>query len=116
MNSKKILSTNLKSLMNKFGISRNKLADDLNIKYTTITSWVTGQKYPRADKINKLCKYFKVSRSRLEDDQEDYTNGHFDIAKAIKNGHYMTWQGKPLTSRDKKMLEFYFGGDDSKHE
>lgn len=67
MNNKHILASNLSRLMNQNGIDRIKLSTDLNIKYTTLTSWITCQKYPRINNINKLAHYFHVNRADLVD-------------------------------------------------
>lgn len=65
LGNKKIMSENIKYYMEKRGIDRNKLVDDLNIKYTTISDWINGKTYPRIDKIDKLANYFNIEKSDL---------------------------------------------------
>lgn len=64
-NSREILSANLRALMARRGISRIKLSDELNIKYTTLTDWIKGRTYPRIESIEKLADYFNVNKSDL---------------------------------------------------
>ncbi len=69
-NSREILGANLNALMEKRGISRNKLSADLNIKYTTLTDWIKGRTYPRIDSIEKLTNYFGINKSDLVENQD----------------------------------------------
>ena len=52
---KEVFSINLQRYMDTMGVSRNKLSDDLGFPYTTISDWLSGRKYPRIDKIEKLA-------------------------------------------------------------
>ncbi|GAA2975500.1 LexA family transcriptional regulator [Lentilactobacillus parakefiri] len=67
---RKILGANLKVLMEKHGVTRNKLSADLNVKYTTLTDWIKGRTYPRIDSIEKLTKYFGISKGDLVENQD----------------------------------------------
>ena len=60
-----ILSTNLKRLMSKKGIDRREFCTRLGFKYTTVSEWLAGNKYPRIDKIEKMAQYFGVNKSEL---------------------------------------------------
>ena len=44
-------ATNLKKIMEAKKISRKKLSDDLNIKYSTLCEWLKGTMMPRTDKM-----------------------------------------------------------------
>lgn len=63
------MAKNIQRLMNSHGIDRNKMSDDLNIKYTTLTSWIKGDSYPRIDKIELMARYFGVSKSDLVEEK-----------------------------------------------
>lgn len=65
LGNKKILSANLQRLMRKCGKERNDLCEDLGIKYSTLSDWYNGIKYPRIDKIEMLANYFGVEKSDL---------------------------------------------------
>lgn len=68
---KRIFSANLRRLMDSSGIDRNKLADALDLPYTTITEWYSGNVYPNVEKIAKLADVLGVSRAEL---MEDYNS------------------------------------------
>lgn len=60
-----ILAKNLKYYMDTNNIDRNKFCEDLGFKYSTVSEWLTANKYPRIDKIEKITAYFGVSKSEL---------------------------------------------------
>lgn len=59
------MSQNIQRYMAQKGISRTKLADDLGVKYTTLSDWVKGNSYPRIDKIEMMANYFGISKADL---------------------------------------------------
>lgn len=61
-------ATNLKKIMETKKISRKKLSDDLNIKYSTLCEWLKGTMMPRADKMELVASYFNTTSSRLLED------------------------------------------------
>lgn len=69
LGNKEIMAKNIQRLMDSRGIDRNKMSDDLNIKYTTLTSWIKGDSYPRIDKIELMARYFDVSKSELVEEK-----------------------------------------------
>jgi transcriptional regulator with XRE-family HTH domain len=60
-----IFAQNLQKHMDKRGITRKKLADDLDLNYNTISSWMKFESYPRMPKVEKLAEYFKINVSDL---------------------------------------------------
>lgn len=65
LGNKKIMSNNIKKFMERRGIDRNKLVDDLDLKYTTVSDWINGKTYPRIDKIEMLANYFGIEKADL---------------------------------------------------
>lgn len=65
LDNKKIMSNNIKKFMERRGIDRNKLVDDLDLKYTTVSDWINGKTYPRIDKIEMLANYFGIEKADL---------------------------------------------------
>lgn len=61
-------ATNLKKIMETKKVSRKKLSDDLNIKYSTLCEWLKGTMMPRADKMELVASYFNTTSSRLLED------------------------------------------------
>lgn len=70
LGNKEVMSKNIKKHMDRLGIERNKLADDLNVSYSTISDWINAKTYPRIDKIELMANYFKVSKSDLVEEKE----------------------------------------------
>ena len=66
---RKVLAANLRSLMERRGLDRQQVCDDLGIKYTTFTDWYNGNKYPRIDKLELLADYFGVRKADLIEEQ-----------------------------------------------
>ena len=69
-NSKIIFAHNLQYYMSKQGIDRNKLCENLGFKYSTVSEWLQGKKYPRIDKIETLANYFGIQKSDLIEEKE----------------------------------------------
>ncbi len=65
---KEILARNLNKYMSINNIDRTKIANDLGIKYTTLTDWCNGNSYPHIDKIEMLANYFGINKSDLIED------------------------------------------------
>lgn len=66
---KEIFARNLQYYINKKGVSRQQLCDELNIKYTTLANWLQSETYPRIDKIEQLSNYFNIQKSDLIEDK-----------------------------------------------
>ena len=78
---KKILSKNLKNLLERKGKTQTDMAKDLDLKESTVSSWINAVKYPRRDKIELLADYFGVMPSDITEDktvQQDTMAAHFD--------------------------------------
>ena len=78
---KKILSKNLKNLLERKGKTQTDMAKDLDLKESTVSSWINAVKYPRRDKIELLTDYFGVMPSDITEDktvQQDTMAAHFD--------------------------------------
>ncbi len=71
---KQVLANNLNNLMNIKGVDRNELCKALDLKYSTVSEWLSANKYPRIDKIELLANYFGVQKSALiEENAEQQT-------------------------------------------
>lgn len=68
LGNKEILAKNLTRFMDIKGVDRVKVAEDLGIKYTTLTDWCKGNNYPHIDKIEMLANYFGIQKSDLIED------------------------------------------------
>lgn len=57
------LARNLIYYMSLLGMSQKELSDKMGVSEATISNWVKGVKFPRADKVDKLCEIFDCNRS-----------------------------------------------------
>lgn len=70
---KRVFAKNLQHYMSEREIDRKTLCETLNYKYTTVSEWLQGKKYPRIERIEELAKYFGISKSQLiESDADNY--------------------------------------------
>ena len=65
LENKDILAQNLKRLMRIKNVDRNTMCDDLKLKYSTVSEWLSANKYPRIDKIELMANYFGVLKSDI---------------------------------------------------
>ena len=65
LGNKAIMAENIKYYMELNNKSRNDICEALGFKYTTLTDWVNGKKYPRIDKIEMMANYFGIEKSDL---------------------------------------------------
>ena len=72
LGNKQVLAYNLNNLMKSRGIDRNDLCEALNLKYSTVSEWLSANKYPRIDKIELLANYFKVQKSALIEENVEH--------------------------------------------
>lgn len=68
---RKIIAENIQRLLDRKGITQTQMADELGFKETTVSGWMTAQKYPRIDKIQKMADYFGVMRSEITEPYSD---------------------------------------------
>jgi transcriptional regulator with XRE-family HTH domain len=71
----KIVARNLRRIMYERGVSQSKLAHDLNLTKSTVSSWMNGYRTPRMSKIDMLCEYLHCKRSDLMEPHSE-TNHH----------------------------------------
>ena len=72
LGNKEIFAKNLKYYMELNKKDRNDIARDLDLPYTTVTSWYNGEFYPRIDKIQLLANYFCIKKSDLVENHNDF--------------------------------------------
>lgn len=72
---KKVFSDNLKKYMNDRELTRSDIANITGSPYSTVNDWWNGKTYPRIDMIEKLAKYFNVSKSALIEKNGDIIDG-----------------------------------------
>lgn len=63
-----ILSENLHKLINDKGIDQSVLAEYLGVSNASVSYWLSGEKYPRIDKIQKIADFFNIPKSQLTEE------------------------------------------------
>lgn len=66
---RKIFVRKLAYYMQLNGKKQIDLMHDLGLKSATVSSWCTGKKLPRVDKIQLLADYFHIEKSDLLEDK-----------------------------------------------
>ncbi len=60
-----IFRRNLNRLFAESGRQKKELAAFVGVNDNTVTSWVSGRKVPRMDKIDRICAFFHAQRKDL---------------------------------------------------
>lgn len=90
MNTREIFKTNLNRYIEQSGKSKKTLSLEMNIPYTTLTDWANGNKFPRADGIEKLANYFNILKSDLlEDPKEESIDDKINSAFNVIDNKYL---------------------------
>ena len=86
-----IFARNLERLLKEKNLSRQDFAQALDFKYSTVSEWMQGNKYPRMDKLGAICKYFNIGIKDLTEPAGlvVYTNREIgeEIRKAREKMH-----------------------------
>lgn len=71
MTDREIFKTNLYNLMKASKVKQIDIAKYAEVSYQTVSSWICGRGYPRAESMEKLCKFFGVKQSALTESPEE---------------------------------------------
>ena len=73
MTDREIFQQNLTNLMNITKVKQIDIARYAEVSYQTVSAWVCGRGYPRAEAMEKLCKFFNIKQSALTEDNSEKT-------------------------------------------
>ena len=97
LGNKQIMADNILYYMNLNNKTRNDLCHDLGFKYTTLTGWLTAEKYPRIDKIEMMANYFGITKADLVEERIPFAQSRKNLAgERIK----LARQNKQMTLED----------------
>jgi transcriptional regulator with XRE-family HTH domain len=65
MTDREIFKNNLAELIRTSKAKQVDIAKYAEVSYKTVSAWVTGRGYPRADAMEKLCRFFGIRQSAL---------------------------------------------------
>ena len=71
MTDREVFQHNLVNLMKSSKAKQIDIAKYAEVSYQTVSAWVCGRGYPRADAMEKLCKFFGIKQSALTDNPEE---------------------------------------------
>ena len=63
--SKRVFAQNLQRYIAEAGKTQKEIADIIGVSAPTFNEWVSGKKFPRIDKIQRLADYFGILKSDL---------------------------------------------------
>lgn len=85
-----IIGANLRRIANAAGKTQSDVCRDLKIGKSTVSSWFTGERVPRMDKIDMLCQYFHVNRSDIMEPRSEPRKSEIMDSKPATVGWYLT--------------------------
>ncbi|MCM1370810.1 MAG: helix-turn-helix domain-containing protein [Clostridium sp.] len=97
----KIFSKNLRYYMLLTGTSRNDICKELEIKYSTLSNWLSCYNYASEDNIKQLADYFGISRSQLTEDND---KEHLEIDTKSKKRRELIKISAELSDEDLDIL------------
>ena len=71
MTDREIFRNNLNELLRTTKTKQADIARYAEVSYKTVSAWVCGRGYPRADAMEKLCKFFGIKQSALTESGEE---------------------------------------------
>ena len=71
MTDREVFKNNLNELMRTSKVKQIDIAKYAEVSYQTVSAWVTGRGYPRADAMEKLCKFFGIKQSALTEEKAE---------------------------------------------
>lgn len=97
-----MLGNNIKELRKQKHLTQKDLAKLMHVSQQTIGAWETERAIPGSDTLALLANLFNVSTDYLLD-RKTPDNNDIDLDRAIDNA--MSFDGKPVTDHDRKMMK-----------
>lgn len=83
LGNKKVMGDNIQYYLSKTDIERKDFAKIIGVPYSTLTTWINGEAYPRIDKIQAMADYFGVKKSALVEERGTFLGDLTNEEKAI---------------------------------
>ena len=91
MTDREIFKRNLSDMINETKVKQIDIAKFAEVSYQTVSAWVTGRGYPRAEAMQKLCQFFGVKQSALT---ENHNDGQTQEDILLQNFRKLSDEGK----------------------
>ena len=106
MTTQQLIAKNIRKYLDDTDTTQAELADALGIHPSNVTLWLKEKTTPRADMVDKICRYFRISKEELLRDPDN----DFAISKSIPIYHSI-YRGKEYF--DKSNIERYIAVDNA---
>lgn len=73
----KIIAANLVRLLDQRNRTQQELAEYVGVSQAAVSSWCSGQKTPRMNKIDKICEFLGVPRSVILTSDSAISTRHY---------------------------------------
>lgn len=97
-----MIGNRIKELRKSKKMSQSELGKFIGVSQTTVTAWENGRAEPSSSYVAKLATFFNVSTDYLLG-RKTPDNNDIDLDRAIDNA--MSFDGKPVTEHDRKMMK-----------
>ena len=105
MTDREIFQRNLSNLINETKTKQIDLAKYAEVSFQTVSAWVKGRAYPRADAMERICRFFGVKRSALTEESEKQRTPEDELVLAFRT---LPVEGKQkLLDRAEELLKLY---------
>ena len=94
MTDREIFKRNLSNLIHASKVKQKDIAKYAEVSYQTVSSWVCGRGYPRAEAMEKLCRFFGIKQSALTEKQNE---------KTPENDLIIMFRALPMEGKEKLM-------------
>lgn len=71
MTDREIFRKNFTELLRTTKVKQIDVAKYAEVSFQTVSAWVHGRGYPRADAMERLCRFFGVKQSALTEDESE---------------------------------------------
>ena len=71
MTDREIFQKNFSELIRTSKVKQIDIARYAEVSYQTVSSWVCGRGYPRAEAMEKICKFFGIKQSVLTEEKKE---------------------------------------------
>ena len=71
MTNREIFKKNFSELLRTSKVKQIDIARYAEVSYQTVSAWVTGRGYPRAEAMEKICQFFGIKKSALTEEPDE---------------------------------------------
>lgn len=85
MTDREIFKNNLSELIRITKAKQIDIARYAEVSYQTVSAWVCGRGYPRAEQMEKLCRFFGIRQSALTEEQNQEHNQEEQLVSMFRS-------------------------------